>query len=243
MKWVRVRLFYFSMPSKCVPNEFSSLFFCLSVKLDPIDDRIMNKTEAKGGCLLGYNTNRGLRIDIKLRTDDLSGFRHYTELVATLIHELSHNWVSEHNLLFWTNYAQMRVEYFCTHARLMKSAIVVHGKKTAELAGLNERALDNVFDLIMKELVREMGQHGLHPNMIADPIRQRIQELEEETPKFEGQQGYRLGASSTKRSAEASSTTVHNGINEVVSVRQLALAAAERRASEQKEREKKHGNM
>merc|ERR1712176_172935 len=151
-------------------------------EMDPIDDRIMQKTESHGGCLLGYNTNRGLRIDIKLRTDDLSGFQHYTELVATLIHELSHNWVSEHNLLFWTNYAQMRVEYFCTHARLMKSAIVVRGKKTAELAGLNERALENIYELIMKELVREMGQHGLHPNMIADPIRQRIQELEEETP-------------------------------------------------------------
>merc|ERR1712151_1057872 len=106
-----------------------------------IDDRIMQKTESHGGLLLGYNTNRGLRIDIKLRTDDLSDFRPYPELVSTLIHELSHNWVGEHNLLFWTNYAQMRAEYLCTHARLRSSSNVIRGKKTAEVAGItNENA-------------------------------------------------------------------------------------------------------
>ena len=217
------------MPIQCSLH----ILFVVST-LDPIDDRIMMKTEAHGGCLLGYNTNRGLRIDLKLRTDDLSGFRHYTELVSTLIHELSHNWVGEHNLLFWTNYAQMRAEYFCTHARLRNSALVVRGKKTAELAGLNEKALDNVFNLIMNELVREMGQHGLHPNMIADPIRQRILELEKETLEIR-QQGYRLGGGSPKRKA-------HNDANETLSARELALASAERRAREQKEREKKNGN-
>mmetsp|Transcript_15250 Transcript_15250/g.31625 ORF Transcript_15250/g.31625 Transcript_15250/m.31625 type:complete len:401 (+) Transcript_15250:121-1323(+) len=197
-------------------------------EMDPIDDRIMQKTESHGGCLLGYNTNRGLRIDIKLRTDDLSDFRPYPELVSTLIHELSHNWVGEHNLLFWTNYAQMKAEYLCTHARLKKSAVVVRGKKTAELAGLDERSLDNVFGLIMNELVREMGQHGLHPNMIASPIRQRIQELEQETLRMtELQQGYRLGGKTLTQT-----TSVGNGM----SARELALAAAERRAREEKEK-------
>ncbi len=197
-------------------------------EMDPIDDRIMQKTESHGGCLLGYNTNRGLRIDIKLRTDDLSDFRPYPELVSTLIHELSHNWVGEHNLLFWTNYAQMKAEYLCTHERLKKSAVVVRGKKTAELAGLDERSLDNVFGLIMNELVREMGQHGLHPNMIASPIRQRIQELEQETLRMtELQQGYRLGGTISTQTA-----SVGNGM----SARELALAAAERRAREEKEK-------
>jgi hypothetical protein len=42
-------------------------------EMDPVDDRIMQKMQQEGGgCLLGYNTNRGLRIDVKLRTDDLS---------------------------------------------------------------------------------------------------------------------------------------------------------------------------
>jgi hypothetical protein len=39
--------------------------------MDPDDDRIMQRMQIKGGeCLLGYNTNCGLRIDTKLRTDD-----------------------------------------------------------------------------------------------------------------------------------------------------------------------------
>eukprot|EP00957_Ditylum_brightwellii_P180316 13736496-Ditylum_brightwellii.AAC.1 len=66
-------------------------------EMDPIDDRLMQKHKADGACLLGYNTNHGLRIDIKLRTDDLQGFRPYPQLVSTQIHELSHNWVGEHD--------------------------------------------------------------------------------------------------------------------------------------------------
>merc|ERR1711933_480551 len=206
-------------------------------EMDPIDDRIMQKTESNGGCLLGYNTNRGLRIDIKLRTDDLSGFRPYPELVSTLIHELSHNWVGEHNLLFWTNYAQMRAEYLYTHARLRKSAVIVRGKKTAELAGLNEHALDNTYELIMNELVREMSQHGLHPNMIASPIRQRVQELEEKQ-QMVNQEGYRLGGLPMQpklgNEVETDGVSATGGMSK----RELALIAAERRAREQEKREK-----
>lgn len=87
-------------------------------EMDPIDDRLMQKkAEQDGACLLGYNTNAGARIDIKLRTDDLSGFRAYPDLVATLIHELSHNWVGEHNALFWANYGQMVSEILPFAAR------------------------------------------------------------------------------------------------------------------------------
>jgi hypothetical protein len=200
-------------------------------EMDPIDDRIMQKQEAKGGCLLGYNTNHGLRIDIKLRTEDLSAFRSYQGLVSTLIHELSHNWVGEHNLLFWLNYAQMRAEYLCTHAKLRKSALIVRGKKTATLAGLNEKALDNVFGVITSELVGEMGQFGLHPNMIAEPVRQRIRELEAE---MEHQQGCRLVDTATTMAAGSNNNNNTQGL----STRELALAAAERRAREQKEKEK-----
>merc|ERR1712183_979618 len=99
---------------------------------DPIDDRIMRKMQREHGnnsCLLGYNTNRGLRIDIKLRTDDLNDFRPYPELVRTLIHELSHNWVGDHNLLFWTNYAQMRTEYLYAHKALRRGAAAASGRK------------------------------------------------------------------------------------------------------------------
>merc|ERR1712085_34358 len=120
------------------------------------------------------------------------------------------------------------------------------GKKTYELAGLNEQALNNVFNLIMNELIREMGQHGLHPNMIADPIRQRIRELEDKTLRMESQQVYRLGGVSTNQmsnTASGSSTVVSNNSTDVLSARELACAAAERRAREQKEKEKRNDKV
>ena len=194
-------------------------------EMDPIDDRIMQKKqqEQQGSCLLGYNTNGGARIDIKLRTDDLKGFRPYPQLVETLIHELSHNWVGEHNLLFWTNYAQMRAEYLYKHASLRST--IVHGKTTAELAGLDTNELDHVFETVMNGLVREMAQFGLHPNMIVEPIRQRCDELDRTS-----RVGHRLGGSSSTNSNVASR-------GHPASVRERAFEAAERRAREQKEKE------
>lgn len=184
-------------------------------EMDPIDDRLMQQKQQNGGCLLGYNTNAGARIDIKLRTDDLQGFRSYPDLVATLIHELSHNWVGEHNLLFWTNYAQMRAEYLYTHARCVT---IIQGETTAKLAGLDASKLDNVFDFIMQELVREMAQHGLHPAMIQDPIRSRCKELESKDD------GRRVGRSSSDSITGTS--------------RERALAAAENRMKEAKDKKK-----
>mmetsp|Transcript_15628 Transcript_15628/g.23024 ORF Transcript_15628/g.23024 Transcript_15628/m.23024 type:complete len:365 (-) Transcript_15628:136-1230(-) len=179
-------------------------------EMDPIDDRLMQQKEQQGGCLLGYNTNAGARIDMKLRTDDLQGFRSYADLASTLIHELSHNWVGEHNLLFWTNYAQMRAEYLFTHARLRST--IVQGKTTAALAGLDTSKLDNVFNFIMHELVKEMAQHGLHPTMIQAPIRSRCQELENRT------EGSRVGSGGSDSITGTS--------------RERAFSAAERRMRE-----------
>ena len=182
-------------------------------EMDPIDDRVMQKKQEQGGCLLGYNTNAGARIDVKLRTDDLGDFRPYPELVSTLIHEVSHNWVGQHNLLFWTNYAQMRAEYLHTHGTLRST--IVRGRTTADLAGLDKTKLENIFDFVMHELVQEMAQHGLHPRMIEGPIRQRCDELKQSNG------GQRLG-----ESGDVSGGTA----------REKVLAAAERRAREQKER-------
>ena len=183
-------------------------------EMDPIDDRLMKQKQHQnpGSCLLGYNTNGGMRIDVKLRNDNLVGFRPYSQIVATLIHELSHNWVGEHNLLFWTNYGQMRVEYLHTHLRLR--SCVVQGSTTAALAGLSpllqQHQGTNVFDYVVAELEREMAQFGLHPNSIASAIQQRCRELEET------HRGQRLGGSET---------TAKNS-------RDMALEAAERRAEE-----------
>merc|ERR1711971_152090 len=109
----------------------------------------------------------------------------------------------------------MGAEYLYTHATLRST--IVKGKTTAELAGLDKAKLENVFDFVMHELVREMSQHRLHPRMIEAPIRQRCEELEQKKA------GTRLGGVGSSDSGSA---------------RERTLAAAERRAREQKEKER-----
>ncbi len=195
-------------------------------EMDPIDDRIMQTVQQQGAgagtCLLGYNTNAGTRIDIKLRTEDLKSFRPYPELVTTLLHELSHNWVGDHNLLFWTNFAQMRAEYLTKH-RAMQSNLE-NGKTTAEVAGIHPQILDNIPETILKELVVDMAPHGLHPAMIEAPIRQRCHELEQQFL-----QGKTLGGTTTSTSGS-------------LSARERALAAAEQRRKQQEETNDENGS-
>lgn len=195
-------------------------------EMDPIDDRLKQKLQAKGTCLLGYNTNAGARIDVKLRPDSLKGFLPYHDVVSTLIHELSHNWVSEHNLLFWTNFGQMRAEYLHKHATLAASGTLVNGKTTAHLAGvrLPSNGIRGIAEFVLQELQREMAQHGLHPRMIAPAIIERCQQL---TQQFEAsEQGQRVGNSGTIESSNVGG-----------SARDRALAAAEQRAEQQKQDE------
>ncbi|RCH81884.1 hypothetical protein CU097_000453, partial [Rhizopus azygosporus] len=47
--------------------------------------------------ILGYNRNAGQLIALRLRTDDLSGFRHYDSIRKVLLHELTHNVWGEHD--------------------------------------------------------------------------------------------------------------------------------------------------
>ena len=216
-------------------------------EMDPVDDRLMQTKQQEGACLLGYNTNRGLRIDVKLRTDKLDGFRPYFELVATLIHELSHNWCGEHDALFWANYGQMRIEYFMAHKRLLY--LRHQGQSSATLAQIppaifqssqpkgnnnnsnagnaSTSSSNGIVDFVMAELQKEMAQHGLHPRLIAGPIRQRYIELESSL-------GIRLGGGGNTDSSRNNNTALGAGADK----RNLALEAAERRAREEKKHEK-----
>lgn len=196
-------------------------------EMDPIDDRMMRKTQAQGACLLGYNTNAGTRIDLKLRTNDLNDFRPYEELVATLIHELSHNWVGEHNALFWSNYGQMRVEYLHRHASLAAGGYYVDGRTSAELAGVaamcGNMTLEHICKSVIAELASEVKQHGVPIDMVSPAVVQRCKELA-----IDGQgseKGQKLG--SNEALAEISGNT-----RETASSRELVRAAAERRARE-----------
>lgn len=129
-------------------------------EMDPIDDRLMKAKRGEGGDLLGYNTNHGMRIDIKLRTDDLAGFMPYPRLVETLIHELAHNWVGPHNKLFWTLFAQMRVEYLHEHMRIAASGTLIDGVTTASRAGVHADCaggLEIIARSVLRGLAAEIG--------------------------------------------------------------------------------------
>ena len=86
-------------------------------ELDPedADDEQAAKGEADK-CLLGWNRNFGQRIALRLRTDDLKGFRKYDSIVNTLLHELAHNVFGPHNHQFWTLFNQLKQEYTQIHA-------------------------------------------------------------------------------------------------------------------------------
>ncbi|KAJ3092305.1 hypothetical protein HK102_008789 [Quaeritorhiza haematococci] len=60
--------------------------------------------------ILGYNQNKGQVIALRLRTDDLDGFRHYDSVRKVLMHELAHMVWSEHDDNFHNLNRQLNAE-------------------------------------------------------------------------------------------------------------------------------------
>ncbi|CAK8567036.1 unnamed protein product [Lathyrus sativus] len=61
-------------------------------------------------CILGFNKNHGEEISLRLRTDDLKGFRKYESIKKTLLHELAHTIYSEHDANFYALDKQLNQE-------------------------------------------------------------------------------------------------------------------------------------
>ncbi|KAK8935563.1 hypothetical protein KSP39_PZI013977 [Platanthera zijinensis] len=61
-------------------------------------------------CILGFNKNHGEEISLRLRTDDLKGFRKYESIKKTLLHELAHMVYSEHDVKFLSLEKQLNEE-------------------------------------------------------------------------------------------------------------------------------------
>ena len=114
----------------------------LLAELDPIDDRHAEKMEGEGKRLLGYNTNAGAQIHVRLRTEDLGGFLPYPALIDTLLHELAHNEVGPHNEQFWHLFCQLKADYLRTHLALAKRGDLFNGRSGLQLAGAGEEAKD-----------------------------------------------------------------------------------------------------
>lgn len=61
-------------------------------------------------CILGLNENKGQKIFLRLRTDDLKGFRKLLTIKKILYHELAHNEHSDHNDQFYLLMRQIERE-------------------------------------------------------------------------------------------------------------------------------------
>mmetsp|Transcript_27757 Transcript_27757/g.42001 ORF Transcript_27757/g.42001 Transcript_27757/m.42001 type:complete len:347 (-) Transcript_27757:79-1119(-) len=63
-------------------------------------------------CVMGLNKNKGQQILLRIRTDDLRGFRKILNIKKVLYHELAHNVHSEHDIHFFQLMRQIERE--CT---------------------------------------------------------------------------------------------------------------------------------
>lgn len=61
-------------------------------------------------CVMGLNEKKGQRILLRIRTDDLRGFRKLLSIRKVLFHELAHNVHSEHNQEFFQLMRQIEQE-------------------------------------------------------------------------------------------------------------------------------------
>ena len=86
--------------ARLLSNRLASSTIFLSILLG-LDDHPCRYPDGKVGvdpvCILGLNTNKGQRIQLRLRTDDLRGFRKYQTVKDVLCHELTHNVWSDHD--------------------------------------------------------------------------------------------------------------------------------------------------
>jgi hypothetical protein len=86
-------------------------------------------------CILGLNENKGQRILLRLRTDDLQGFRKLYSLKKTLYHELAHNVYGPHDSSFYMLLRQIERDIVALDwrqgpARTLKGKAVFHGHET-----------------------------------------------------------------------------------------------------------------
>jgi WLM domain len=61
-------------------------------------------------CVMGLNKNKGAQILLRIRTDDLKGFRKILSIREVLYHELAHNVHSEHDSKFFQLMRQIKKE-------------------------------------------------------------------------------------------------------------------------------------
>lgn len=74
--------------------------------------------------ILGFNRNYGQLISLRLRTNDMEGFRHYPEIRKVLLHELTHNVWGEHDDNFHRLNRQLNKEVGKYHSIIYFNLII-----------------------------------------------------------------------------------------------------------------------
>lgn len=85
--------------------------------------------------LLGYNQNAGEMIVLRLRTDNLKGFRPYQDLINTLIHELTHNVWGPHDHNFWKLFGELKAQYMRFHSFYSHNGKTANGGASGQFQG------------------------------------------------------------------------------------------------------------
>ncbi|CAK7241481.1 MAG: hypothetical protein STHCBS139747_002943 [Sporothrix thermara] len=79
--------------------------------LTEMDPRLHTDASHEGTSrTLGLNHNAGAVIELRLRTDDFTGYRDYKTVRRTLCHELAHNVFGPHDSKFWALYREIERE-------------------------------------------------------------------------------------------------------------------------------------
>lgn len=78
-------------------------------------------------CIMGLNQNKGQKILLRLRTDDLKGFRKILSIRKVLFHELAHNVHSEHDGEFFKLMRQVEKE--CNELDWSRNGATVGGSQ------------------------------------------------------------------------------------------------------------------
>ncbi|KZV28324.1 hypothetical protein F511_16574 [Dorcoceras hygrometricum] len=122
-------------------------------------------------CILGLNKNHGEEISLRLRTDDLHGFRKYESIKKTLLHELAHMVYSEHD-----------ANFYALDSQLNKEAATLDWTKSKghTLTGSTHRVqFEEEFDINRNATSSQKlgGQTYIFPNAIASSVSAAYQRL------------------------------------------------------------------
>lgn len=101
-------------------------------------------------CLMGLNRNKGQEILLRIRTDDLKGFRKMLSIRKVLFHELAHNVHSEHDGEFFQLMRQIERE--CNELDWTHGAGLANDDATELYSGGNYRLGGSKANLPVREL-------------------------------------------------------------------------------------------